>query len=127
MLVGVLSFGVLAGAAHASVPGWARTEGRTRLDVSGCAIEAASAIQSVTGKTPTKVQFDSYTWEIRSSTSNVGIFAYCTASPVFACPNRPAANLIVLTFSSQGSTDAAAKRDAVTTAFGDPRLIDCNV
>ncbi len=89
-------------------------------------MQAEQAIQSVTGVAPTKVQIDSFTYEVRGFTGNVGIFAYCATSPVPLCPNRPAADLIILTFSSQGSADASSKGAAVKTAFGNPVLFDCN-
>jgi hypothetical protein len=118
----------IAGAkpAEAAVPGWARTFHGTRMDVFGCSLEAQFALEDVTGGTVTRTKIDNFSYEIRGFTSNVGIFVYCTASQVNICPSRPRANLVILTFSSQGSGDAAAKRDAVNTAIGDPQLIDCN-
>jgi hypothetical protein len=125
LVASALSLAVLATVAHAAVPGWARKERTTRLDVFNCADQARIAVQSVTGVAPIFTKFDANTYEVRGFTGSVGIFAYCTAAPVTIC-NRPKGNLIILTFSSVSSTDAAAKRDAVNAAFGDPLLIDCN-
>ncbi len=126
LVFGFLTVAGLASSAQACVPGWARHKERTNTDVFGCQLEAARAVREVTGVTPTKVKFDDNTWEIRGFVGDVGIFAYCTASATNICPNRPMANLIILTFSGDGSTDAVTKRDAVEEAFGNPRLIDCN-
>ena len=125
-LAGLLLLGAFSSAAQAAVPGWARTERRTKVYASACALAAETAIKSVTGVAPVRTSFDSFTYEVRGFTGNVGIFAYCTTSPAPACPNRPAADLVILTFSSQSPADAAAKRDAVDTAFGNPVLFDCN-
>lgn len=125
IVAGVLSVGALATVAQAAVPGWARRERTTRLDVVNCAIEAEGAIQSVTGVAPTRTKFDNNTYEVRGFAGNVGIFAYCTAATTLVC-GRPKGNLTILTFSSSSADNAAAKRDAVNTAFGDPILIDCN-
>jgi hypothetical protein len=113
-----------SGIAAAAIPGWARQHRTTRVGVAGCASFAASAIRSVTGKTPTTTRFNASTVEIRSSTTNAGIFAYCTATTTKACTDQ-IADLTILTFSSAGSGDAAAVRDRVNTAFGNPYIIDC--
>jgi hypothetical protein len=112
--------------AEAAVPGWARTYRTTQIDVVGCMQVAQAAMEEVTGKVPTVTSIDANTKEIRSSTTNVGIFAYCTADPGEVC-DKPKANLIILTFSSSGSTDAANKRDAFNDAFGNPIIIDCGI
>lgn len=126
LFIGLIAFGALASSAHALVPGWSRSERRTRVYASACAIQAVQAIQSVTGVAPTKVMFDAFTYEIRGFTSTGGIFAYCTTSPAALCPNRPAANLILLGISDVSGADASSLRSAVDTAFGNPQLFDCN-
>ena len=82
----------IAGAkpAEAAVPGWARTFHGTRVDVFTCGLEAQSAIQEISGGTATRTRIDNFSYEIHwDFTGNVGIFAYCTASQLTICPNRP--------------------------------------
>jgi hypothetical protein len=112
------------GIAVASVPGWARTWRTTKVDVPGCASILGSAIQSVTGKVPVTSQLDANTVEVRGFTTNEGIFGYCTAATTKVC-GAPGADLTILAFSSNGSGNAAAVRDKVSTKFGDPRPFDC--
>ena len=116
----------LAGTAAAGVPGWARIWHGTNLDVPSCKTSAISAVRSLTGVSPTVSTIDSATVEIRGFTANEGIFAYCTGGATDICPNRPVANLTILTFSSAGPTAANNAATWVNAAFGNPILIDCN-
>ena len=117
----VLGFG---GVAAAAIPGWARLQRTTGIEVADCAAYAARALQSVTGKVPTTTRLNANTIEIRSSTANDGIFMYCTASISTGC-SGPIADLSMVTFSSAGSSSATSARDRVNAAFGNPQIIDC--
>lgn len=125
-IVALVGLTTITGIAAAAVPGWARTWRATSLDIQGCRLRAAQAIQSVTGSA-TSTKTNDYQWEVRGFTANAGVFAYCTAlPPPNICPNRPRANLTILAFSSAGSGNAATVRNQVDSAFGNPVLTDCN-
>jgi hypothetical protein len=116
----------IASSASAYVPGWAHWWRGTNLDVKGCAVQAAAAVQQATGSAATTLKLDNNTYLVRGFTPNAGVFVHCTASPHNICPGRPQADLSILAFSSSSSTNAASVRDLVNTKFGNPVLIDCN-
>jgi hypothetical protein len=111
-----------ATAAAAGVPFWANHFRTMRVPVSFCASGAASAIQTVTGFGATATTLNANTRLLRGFTSTAGIFIECSASTTTVC-GQPKADLTITVFSDVN--EAVTIRDRLSSAIGDPILIDC--